>query len=91
MLFGMIYSNTITNFPKAVFVAGTMMCLFALVVFSCVRNPVIKIGFSKGIAPIERRRDKMPERGRSRVSKDLRGGAIPYNIRHSYGAVAESV
>jgi hypothetical protein len=92
MLFGMIYSGTVAKFPKAIFVISATLCLFALGMFSCVRNPV-KVGFSKGKAPIKRRRDssEMPERGRSRVSKDLRGGAILYNSRHSYGTFAEGV
>jgi len=93
MLFGVVYSGTVTKFPKAIFVISAMLCLFALVMFSCVRNPVVKAGIFKGKAPIKRKRDisDMPERGRSRVSKDLRGGAISYNPRQSYGAVAESV
>lgn len=93
MLFGIIYSGTVVKFPKAIFVTSATMCLFALVAFSCVRNPVIKVGFLKGKTPIKRRRDdsEMPSRGRSRVSKDLRGGAIPYNPRQSYGSVAQGV
>jgi hypothetical protein len=92
MLFGMIYSGTVAKFPKAIFVTSATLCLFALAMFSCLRNPVIKVRFVKGKAPIKRRRDgsEMPERGRSRASKDLRGGAIPYNLR-SYGAVAGGV
>ena len=93
MLFGMIYGGTVAKFPKAIFVISAVLCLFALVMFSWVRNPVLKVGFFKSKAPIKRRRDnsEMPERGRSRVSKDLRGGAILYNPRQSYGAVTERV
>jgi len=88
MLFGVIYSGTVAKFPKVIFVISAMLCFFALAVISCVRNPVVKAGIFKGKALIKRRRDisDMPERGRSRVSKDLRGGAIPYNPQ-SYGAL----
>jgi len=95
MLIGVTYGGTVAKYPKAIFVTSATMCLFALVMFSCLRNPVMKIGFLKGKALIKRRKynSEMPERGRSRVSKDLRGGAVPYYPRQSYGAVegAESV
>ena len=70
MLFGVIYSGTVGMFPKAIFVVGAGIVALALTVMLCVRNPV---------RPRERRRGEMERRGRSRVSKDLRGGAIAYD------------
>ena len=74
MLFGLVYSETVAAFPKAIFVVGAGMMVFALTVMLCVRNPV------PGRRSLRRRRDEQVERGRSRVSKDLRGGAIGYDI-----------
>lgn len=62
------------------------MCLFALSMISCIRNPAIKAGFSRK-QPVRRRVSPELERGRSRISKDLRGGAIAYYPRHSYSTV----
>ncbi|PPQ67510.1 hypothetical protein CVT25_006051 [Psilocybe cyanescens] len=74
MLFGLIYSGTAATFPKAIFVVGAGIMTFALAMIMCVRNPV------KGLS--RRRRLQMhgdeAERGRSRASKDLRGGAVRY-------------
>jgi hypothetical protein len=78
MLFKMIYSNTVAQFPKAIFVIGALLCLFALLMISGMRKQPVIIKRRKVIPELER--------GRSRVSKDLRGGAIPYYPR-SYGAV----
>lgn len=81
MLFGLVYSGTVAAFPKTVFVtaAGLLVCSLALVML--VRGPRIPIARkgNKGKRPV---RDG--ERGRSRVSKDLRGGAT------SYGSVGSS-
>ena|SRR6266508_1866661 len=93
MLFGIIYSGTVAQFPKAIFVTGSVMCMLALVTVSFVKNPVAKVPllskFSKSKPPTQRRRDIAElERGRSRVSKDLRGGAIPYYSQRSYGTMA---
>ncbi|KAH9481397.1 putative membrane protein C14C4.07 [Psilocybe cubensis] len=78
MLFGLIYSGTAASFPKAIFVVGACIVGFAGLMMLCVRNPV------KGMK--RRRRILMlgddaeeAERGRSRVSKDLRGGAVRYS------------
>ncbi|KAF8968180.1 hypothetical protein BDZ97DRAFT_1916391 [Flammula alnicola] len=88
MLFGLIYSGTVANFPKAIFVTAAGLMVFALSITMCVRNPVHVLppvrGPGKGV---RRRRDGDVERGRSRVSKDLRGGAIGY---HGYGSTASS-
>lgn len=69
MIFGLIYSETVAIFPKTVFAVAAALLVCALTMLLCVRNPV-RPGRSKG----KKRRDI--ERGRSRVSKDLRGGAI---------------
>ena len=85
MLFGMIYSGTVAQFPKAIFVTAAVTCMLALVMVSFVKNPVAKskppTQRKKGIAQLER--------GRSRVSKDLRGGAIPYYRQRSYGTMVD--
>jgi len=71
MLFGLIYSETVAVFPKAIFVVGAGIIGFALTIMLCVRNPV------PAKRDLRRRQeDGEMERGRSRVSKDLRGGAI---------------
>jgi hypothetical protein len=72
MMFGLIYSETVARFPKSVFAvtAGLLVC--ALTTVFCVRNPV-RPRLSKGK---KNRQGRDIERGRSRVSKDLRGGAI---------------
>jgi hypothetical protein len=72
MLFGLIYSETVAAFPKAMFVVGAGIVVFVLTTMLCVRNPV------PAQRKLRRRRDGEMERGRSRVSKDLRGGAIGY-------------
>ena len=82
MIFGLIYSETVAMFPKAVFAVAAALLLFALIVVLCVRNPV-RPGQSKGK---KNRQGRDVERGRSRASKDLRGGAIAGN----YGSVGSS-
>ncbi|PPQ64605.1 hypothetical protein CVT26_002003 [Gymnopilus dilepis] len=85
MLFGLIYSGTVAQFPKAIFVtaAGILVCALAIVM--CVRNPVRVVSMTRAIqGGKRRRRDTDGERGRSRVSKDLRGGAVPY-----YGSASD--
>ncbi|KIM39801.1 hypothetical protein M413DRAFT_19586 [Hebeloma cylindrosporum] len=72
MLFGVIYSGTVATFPKAIFVVGAGIMVLSLTVMLCVRNPVRP-------RPNLRRGREENERGRSRVSKDLRGGAIGYD------------
>ncbi|KAG6813401.1 hypothetical protein H0H92_011379 [Tricholoma furcatifolium] len=63
MLFGLVYSGTVGGFPKGVFVTAGGILVFALMLGLLVRAPVA-------------RGKKDRERGRSRVSKDLRGGAV---------------
>ncbi|KAJ7101611.1 major facilitator superfamily domain-containing protein [Mycena crocata] len=82
MLFGLIYSGTVATFPKAVFVTAMGILSAALVATLLVRSPLAEV---KDKASMRRRRAVPPEdeeeRGRSRVSKDLRGG---------YGSTSEA-
>lgn len=80
-MFGMIYSNTVAFVPKAIFMvaAGTVCVSFVLMML--VRNPVREDECgSKGMTAKKKGKKKRgeAERGRSRVSKDLRGGAAGY-------------
>ncbi|KAF5327664.1 hypothetical protein D9619_004865 [Psilocybe cf. subviscida] len=87
MLFGLVYSGTVATFPKAVFVLGSGIMVASLAMMFFVRNPV-------RMHPLQRRRqrrqldDDNSQRGRSRQSKDLRGGAIMYNGYVSYGSTS---
>ncbi|KAF9485211.1 MFS general substrate transporter [Pholiota conissans] len=79
LLFGLIYSGTVGTFPKAVFVVAAGIMVFALTMMMFVRNPVHMPSSSRSPGKQRRRRENGDvERGRSRVSKDLRGGAIRY-------------
>lgn len=94
MIFGVIYSSTVASFPKAIFAAacGLVMISNALtmlvrpdVSLSMVKRKKAKVG-GKAIVrpPVVKAKPRYQEvnRGRSRVSKDLRGGAA----RADYGA-----
>ena len=86
MIFGLVYSETVAKFPKAVFAVAAALLVFALTVVLCVKNPVRPVYYqSMGKKKNNRRQGRDIERGRSRVSKDLRGGAIGIN----YGSVNE--
>ncbi|KAJ7499472.1 major facilitator superfamily domain-containing protein [Mycena latifolia] len=81
MLFGLIYSETVATYPKAVFATAIGLLFMALTATLLVRSPVSDV---KGKAPVRRRRRNTAEeaeRGRSRASKDLRGG---------YGSTSEA-
>ncbi|KAG6899543.1 hypothetical protein C0993_009274 [Termitomyces sp. T159_Od127] len=69
MLFGMMYSGTVAIFPKAVFVTASGLLVCALMLVFLVRGPAIHEKERK-------KRTEERERGRSRVTKDLRGGAL---------------
>ncbi|KAJ7265904.1 major facilitator superfamily domain-containing protein [Mycena haematopus] len=72
LLFGLIYSGTVAMFPKAVFVTAIGILFVALMATMFVRSPLIDV---KGKLPARRQRTaEEEERGRSRASKDLRGG-----------------
>jgi hypothetical protein len=93
MIFGLVYSETVAKFPKAVFAVAAALLVFALTMVLCVKNPVRPAypanGRSKGKkknSGSSRRGGRDVERGRSRVSKDLRGGAN----NNYYGSVGSS-
>ncbi|KAJ7707662.1 major facilitator superfamily domain-containing protein [Mycena rosella] len=73
LLFGLIYSGTVAAFPKAVFVAAIGILFASLTAIMLVRSPLAEVKGKSGVR--RRRRMNSPEeqRGRSRVSKDLRG------------------
>jgi len=88
MIFGLVYSETVAQFPKAVFAVAAALVVFSLTVVLCVQNPVRPTYPESGRTNGKkyRRQGRDVERGRSRVSKDLRGGAIIGN----YGSVNPS-
>lgn len=85
-MFGVIYSSTVALFPKAIFAAAAVLVIFAIVLTMFVR-PDVSLSMPKnkgkktkpGLASRQRAEEV---RGRSRVSKDLRGGSASA----SYGA-----
>ncbi|KAJ7274353.1 major facilitator superfamily domain-containing protein [Mycena haematopus] len=74
LLFGLVYSGTVANFPKTVFVSAIAILFVALTAIMLVRSPLSEV---KGKSAVRRRRRinslEEEQRGRSRVSKDLRG------------------
>ncbi|KAJ7475891.1 major facilitator superfamily domain-containing protein [Mycena latifolia] len=74
LLFGLVYSGTVAAFPKAVFVTAIGILFASLTAILLVRSPLSEI---RGKAAVRRRRRmstlEEEQRGRSRVSKDLRG------------------
>lgn len=74
MLFGIVYSGTVATYPKAVFVTAFGLLFMAFLATLFVRNPISDVN---GKAPGWRRQlstvEEEEERGRSRISKDLRG------------------
>ncbi|KAF8839621.1 hypothetical protein BDN67DRAFT_969725 [Paxillus ammoniavirescens] len=92
MIFGVIYSSTVASFPRAIFATAGGLVLLALTLTLFVRPDVSLSVLSKNGKVVKmkpsatssksRRRREEERRGRSRVSKDLRGGAASA----SYGA-----
>ncbi|KAG1729637.1 major facilitator superfamily domain-containing protein [Suillus paluster] len=87
MLFGVIYSSTVASFPKAMFATAGGLVLLSIALTILIR-PDVSLSVMKrkkvqakgktvvrphGVKP--KRRHQEENRGRSRVSKDLRGGA----------------
>jgi len=64
MLFGLVYSTTVGTYPKAIFATAAGICVGSLVLVLMIRPE----GSNK-----KRRGGVEIERGRSRISKDLRG------------------
>ncbi|KAG1775895.1 major facilitator superfamily domain-containing protein [Suillus placidus] len=87
MVFGVIYSSTVASFPKAIFATASGLVLLSIA-FTMLVRPDVSLSIMKrkkvegkgkpvirpyGVKP--KRRYQEQARGRSRVSKDLRGGA----------------
>jgi len=73
----LIYSETVGVYPKAVFVTAGSILFLSLVAVLFVRNPVKRRPTSKKRRQLVLQDDEEDvERGRSRVSKDLFGGAM---------------
>jgi len=80
LLFGLIYSGTVAQVPKAIFMTAAGILVIALISMSLVSNPITKRVIT-GKAKVSRRAvEEETERGRSRVSKDLFGAAGGSNI-----------
>ncbi|KAG6332352.1 hypothetical protein ID866_6735 [Astraeus odoratus] len=81
VVFGVIYSNTVASFPKAIFVVAACLILLSITLTFFIKpaGGVAKPKKNKGTVYASskhaRRRYEEETRGRSRVSKDLRGGA----------------
>ncbi|KAI0654641.1 major facilitator superfamily domain-containing protein [Cubamyces menziesii] len=74
ILFGIIYTQTVANFPKAIFAVAAGILLVSLAVLCLVRPDAVLKGRRKpkrtGLSAVEE--DIEQRRGRSRASKDLR-------------------
>jgi len=89
LLFGLVYSGTVAQFPKAIFVTACSILVAALVCSSLVRSPLqrqragnkgktsVKDGAYKGKKRRLSREEEEERRGRSRASKDLFGYGVP--------------
>ncbi|KAJ6612128.1 major facilitator superfamily domain-containing protein [Mycena sp. CBHHK59/15] len=73
LLFGLVYSGTVATFPKAVFVTAIGILFVALTATLLVRSPLAEARRKSGSRRRFRTVEEEEERGRSRVSKDLRG------------------
>ncbi|KAJ7066985.1 major facilitator superfamily-domain-containing protein [Mycena amicta] len=77
LMFGLIYSGTVATFPKTVFVTAVGIMVAALTALMLVRSPLSE-SRTRTLHRISARRQRQisweeEHRGRSRVSKDLRG------------------
>lgn len=70
MLFGLVYSATVAQHPKAIFILAAALLLTAIALLSLVRPQAQGAKVKRGNAV---RAEVEIERGRSRVSKDLTG------------------
>ena len=76
MIFGLVYSGTVAAFPKAIFMTAAGILVAALALVMLVQSPVGG-GSRKAKGKRRRAREEVEvERGRSRISKDLRGGGV---------------
>jgi len=84
ILFGVIYSNTVASYPKAIFATAAGLVLLSIALTLFVR-PDVSLSVHK-MSRDSRRRLAEENRGRSRSSKDLRGGAASYGATRYYHA-----
>ncbi|KAF9223663.1 hypothetical protein BS17DRAFT_781014 [Gyrodon lividus] len=97
MVFGVIYSSTVASSPKTIFATAAALVLLSLTLTLFVRPDIslsvlkkngqaVKTKSNTFTSNKSRRRREEESRGRSRVSKDLRGGAANAGygtIRHA--------
>ncbi|KAJ7086686.1 major facilitator superfamily domain-containing protein [Mycena epipterygia] len=81
MLFGLVYSGTVATFPKAVFCTAIGILFVAFAATMLVRSPLAELKENSSAQKRSRNTRAEERRGRSRVSKDLRGG---------YGSTSET-
>jgi len=72
MLFGVIYSATVAAFPKAIFTAAAGICFVSLMLVFLIQPDAGLKGKRRRVGV-----EVEIERGRSRVSKDLRASPLP--------------
>ncbi|KAG2354529.1 major facilitator superfamily domain-containing protein [Suillus spraguei] len=96
MIFGVIYSSTVASFPKAIFATASSLVLLSLA-FTILVRPDVSLSVMKCKKKVEakgkiavrpyaakqKRKYQEQVRGRSRVSKDLRGGAARADYKAS--------
>ena len=78
MLFGLIYSGTVAEYPEAIFVTAAGLLLGSLAMMISMRALIRRKSDRPAIGTKGKKKARDDERGRSRVSKDLRGGATGY-------------
>lgn len=87
LLFGLLYGNTVADYPKAIFVVGGGILTASLVCAVMVRSPVERHSRKGAKGPARRRTEREePERGRSRASKDLFGVNASEQLQRSSSA-----
>jgi hypothetical protein len=72
MLFGLLYSGTVATYPKAIFAVASGILVGVLMFLNLVRPAEVA---AKGKRRMKKWEREEAARGRSRVSKDLRGGS----------------
>ncbi|CCM04669.1 uncharacterized protein FIBRA_06855 [Fibroporia radiculosa] len=77
LLFGILYSTTVAQYPKAIFVAAGCFAFLAMIFISLVRPDA---GTKTKRRP-RRLEDAEPERGRSRATKDIRQSSAKHSVQ----------
>ena len=78
MLFGLVYSGTVAKYPKAIFVTAAGLLLGSLTMMISMRVFIRWKSDRPVVGTKGKKKAREDDRGRSRVSKDLRGGATGY-------------